>query len=145
MIQILSAIHAKQCSDLHSVCFDKQWSQSEFADFFANQSMMLLGYWDNDTLIGLLCLSIVGSEAEIYTLCTHPEYRKKNIASSLIHITKQECYGRLVTDIFLDVAIDNILAIECYKKQGFKIIHTRKNYYTINNHYVDALMMRLEL
>ncbi len=145
MIQILSSIHAKKCSDLHGLCFDKQWSQREFDDFFANQSMMILGCWDNDILSGLLCLSIIGNEAEIYTLCTHPDYRQKNIASSLVQTAKQECTSRLVTDIFLDVAIDNISAIECYKKQNFKIINTRKNYYTRNNLSVDALMMHLEL
>jgi [ribosomal protein S18]-alanine N-acetyltransferase len=145
MIQILSSIHAKQCSDLHGLCFDKQWSQSEFDNFFVNQSMLVFGYWDKHILVSLLCLSIIGNEAEIYTLCTHPDYRGQKIASHLLQSVKQECSSRLVTHIFLDVAIDNILAIECYKKQSFKVIHTRKNYYRVNNHSVDALMMHLEL
>ena len=145
MIQILSSFHAKECHDLHRQCFAKEWSCDEFIDFFDNDLMIMFGYWYQDQLIGLLVTSIIGHEAEIYTLCTHPDYRGKKIASQLIDVIKQECHARLVTDIFLDVAIDNKPALKCYRKHNFKMINTRKNYYMINNTYRDAFTMRLGL
>lgn len=145
MIQILSLKHAPKCSQLHSFCFDKKWSEAEFEDFLSTETVVIFGYWDKDILIALLCICVFGNEAEIYTLCTHPHYRKQNIASQLLEKAYQECRDRLITDIFLEVAIDNISAISCYQKNNFKIIGTRKNYYTKNNQSVDAYNMQLEL
>jgi ribosomal-protein-alanine N-acetyltransferase len=46
--------------------------------------------------------------------------------------------------VFLEVARDNAAAIALYKKMGFSLISTRKNYYQINNTRVDALVMMLD-
>jgi ribosomal-protein-alanine N-acetyltransferase len=142
MIQILSDKHITECTDLHKLCFDKPWTHTEFRDYFDNDLMFFLGAWDNNMLVGLLSMMLLGTEAEIYTLCVHPNYRQKNIATDLIKTAQQESYNRLITDMFLEVSVDNQAAIRCYTKNNFKIITTRKDYYMINQTPVDAYMMR---
>jgi ribosomal-protein-alanine N-acetyltransferase len=127
------------------MCFEKKWSYDDFECFFNNSLVTLWGYWDNAILVGFVAVTIIGNEAEIYTLCTHPHYRHKNIASQLLNTTKQECQSRLVTHLFLEVSVNNSAAIECYKKNNFQIITTRKHYYTENNNPVDAFVMQTDL
>ena len=113
--------------------------------FFDNHLMTIFGYWDNAVLVGFLAVTIIDTEAEIYTLCTHPDYRHKNIATQLLNTAKTECKSRLVTHLFLEVCTKNIAAIECYKKNNFNIITIRKNYYTHNNISADAFLMQADL
>jgi ribosomal-protein-alanine N-acetyltransferase len=145
MIQILSYAHAEQCSHLHRFCFEKQWDKTNFEDFFNNPSITIWGYWQYDILIGLLCIAITVDEAEIYTLCTHPKHRNKNIATNLLKVAHQECKNRLVTLLNLEVATNNKAAIDCYLKHNYKKIAIRKNYYTHLSENQDAYVMQLLL
>ncbi|MFT6071788.1 MAG: ribosomal-protein-alanine N-acetyltransferase [Alphaproteobacteria bacterium] len=145
MIQILSQKHAEICSILHQLCFEKNWGEDEFNQFFQNQSIVIWGTWKKDILIGLLVIAITVDEAEIYTLCTHPDYRYKQTATSLIQAAKTECSNRLVTSLFLEVSHKNKAAISCYRKNGFNKIASRKNYYSLSGERNDALVMRSAL
>jgi ribosomal-protein-alanine N-acetyltransferase len=144
MIHILSQKHITECTDLHRLCFDKPWSKTEFSDFFDNDLIITIGTWDNHHLIGLLSVMMFGTEAEIYTLCVHPNYRHKNIGTALIQNIQKECKDRLITHIFLEVSVLNISAVKCYEKNHFKIINTRKDYYRKNNILTDAYVMQYE-
>ena len=143
MIVTLSATHAELCSHLHGLCFDKKWSLEDFENFCHNQSISIFGFMDNNMLAGFIVLSFIIDQAEIYSLCTRPDYRQQGIASRLFAYAYQECADRLMTEINLEVAVTNHPAIAFYQKQGFEIIATRKDYYTIDGQPVDALMMQL--
>lgn len=144
MITVLSNAHVDICSNLHAACFDKKWSSSEFKDLLGNPSISIFGYFQKSQLIGLIVVSFIIDQAEIYTICTHPDYQRQGIASKIMEYIKKECTDRLMTAIFLEVAVSNNMAIKFYEKHAFKSTSIRRGYYRINNQAVDAIMMQYD-
>ena len=73
---------------------------------------------------------------EILAIATIEKYRNKGIAQELLDKIKTK-------DIFLEVRESNQVAINFYKKNNFKEIRIRKNYYSEPNE--NAIIMKLEV
>ena len=73
---------------------------------------------------------------EILAIATIEKYRNKGIAQELLDKIKTK-------DIFLEVRESNQVAISFYKKNKFKEISVRKNYYSEPNE--NAIIMKLEV
>ena len=73
---------------------------------------------------------------EILAIATIEKYRNKGIAQELLDKIKTK-------DIFLEVRESNQVAINFYKKNKFKQISIRKNYYSEPNE--NAIIMKLEV
>ena len=73
---------------------------------------------------------------EILAIATIEEYRNKGIAQELLDKIK-------IKDIFLEVRESNQIAISFYKKNKFKEISIRKNYYSKPTE--NAIIMKLEV
>ena len=73
---------------------------------------------------------------EILAIATIEEYRNNGIAQELLDKIKTK-------DIFLEVRESNQVAINFYKKNKFKEISVRKNYYSEPNE--NAIIMKLEV
>ncbi len=73
---------------------------------------------------------------EILAIATIKEYRNKGVAQGLLDKIKTK-------DIFLEVRESNQVAINFYKKNKFKEISVRKNYYSEPNE--NAIIMKLEV
>ena len=73
---------------------------------------------------------------EILAIATVEEYRNKGIAQELLDKIKTK-------DIFLEVRESNQIAISFYKKNNFKEISIRKNYYSEPTE--NAIIMKLEV
>ena len=73
---------------------------------------------------------------EILAIATIEEYRNKGIAQKLLDKIKTK-------NIFLEVRESNQIAINFYKKNNFKEISIRKNYYSEPNE--NAIIMKLEV
>ena len=73
---------------------------------------------------------------EILAIVTIEEYRNKGIAQKLLNKIK-------IKNIFLEVRESNQTAINFYKKNKFKEISIRKNYYSEPTE--NAIIMKLEV
>lgn len=100
----------------------------------------------NGKCVGYALVSEVIGEFEIQDISVDYEHTRQGIASALLeYVIKQACEasGQCV---LLEVAKQNINAQALYKKHGFVITSTRKNYYALaNNQFDDALLMRKKL
>ena len=74
---------------------------------------------------------------ELEVIYVSDEYRHHGIASNLINYFLDNFYNQK-KDIFLEVSVENTMAIKLYQKFGFTIINKRKNYY----HGIDAYVMK---
>ena len=93
-------------------------------------------YLIDDKVSGYLMILDSIDVYEILAIATIEEYRNKGIAQELLDKIK-------IKDIFLEVRESNQIAINFYKKNKFKEISIRKNYYSKPNE--NAIIMKLEV
>ncbi|MBW7884560.1 MAG: ribosomal protein S18-alanine N-acetyltransferase [Caldilineaceae bacterium] len=89
------------------------------------------GYW------------LLGDEAHIVTIATHPDYRRQGLAELLLRYMIRRVEAAGVTDITLEVRVSNSAARQLYEKMGFVKVGLRKRYYSNNGE--DALLLTLFL
>ena len=93
-------------------------------------------YLIEDRICGYLMVLDSIDVYEILAIATIEEYRNKGIAQKLLNKIK-------IKNIFLEVRESNQTAINFYKKNKFKEISIRKNYYSKPNE--NAIIMKLEV
>jgi ribosomal-protein-alanine N-acetyltransferase len=89
---------------------------------------------DKDQVVGYIGIEKILDETHIINMAVHPDYRGQEIGKRLMqHVLNDE-------DVFfLEVRVSNDKAKSIYEKYGFKVIHTRKDYYADGE---DAFVMR---
>ena len=78
-------------------------------------------------------------ESHIMNLAVHPDFRRRGIATLLMHETMRELKKRECVFLYLKVGVSNTGAQKFYELFGFKIETIRKKYY--GNPDEDALLM----
>lgn len=140
-IQPLTNRDALWLHELHQACFIPHdvWSMESFASLLAEPTVLGLSTSDRTALILLRC---VADEAEILTLCTHPQHRGQKLAWHLVQAALTQAQARAVQSIFLEVEENNTAARALYGGCGFVVAGQRAHYYGLNRH---ALLLRLTL
>ena len=95
----------------------------------------ILVYEENHKIIGFLIYQELAGEVNIDDLFVLRKFRQKHVATNLLDMLITNT--KVNTPIFLEVREDNQNAIDLYKKFGFNITRSRKNYY----HDCDAYIM----
>jgi len=93
--------------------------------------------------VGYANFYVVQHEAHMLNIATHPDCRKKGLATRLLEHTIGDLRKKGVREFYLEVREGNSEAIGLYRKFGFEFIGRRKKYYTETNE--DALVMCLRL
>ncbi|MCH2457422.1 MAG: GNAT family N-acetyltransferase [Henriciella sp.] len=143
-ITILNEDDSARAAMLHAACFDTagQWSARSMRETLSAQTTLALGHEAGDALNGLLLVQRVPPDAEILTICVHPDNRRNGVAQKLFDhsATLLGPYG--IDRLILDVADDNLPAISFYERNGFGRDGVRKNYYRREDGTaVDAVLM----
>ena len=110
-------------------------------------------YSDDDLTLNYLLINgneIVGGidfkhtyiESDLLFIYIKEEYRGNDYSKYLLDESFKELKKIGIKKVFLEVDIENKIAINLYNSYGFKLISTRKNYYE-NSH--DALIMEKEV
>ena len=75
-------------------------------------------------------------ELELHILFVSKDQRRKQIATKLLNYVETNIIN--FSQIFIEVAEDNLDAISFYKKNNFVFLNFRHNYYMYNNKNIDA-------
>ncbi|RTL11996.1 MAG: ribosomal-protein-alanine N-acetyltransferase [Neisseriaceae bacterium] len=121
------------------------WSLFNYQQSAEDPTHNILGLFVDDILCGACVYSQVLDQAEILQLCVGYEHQRKGYGYLLLDSVCTELKKYAASQIFLEVMVGNISAINLYQKLGFNVINTRKNYYNVNGKYKDALIMAREL
>ena len=78
----------------------------------------------DDVIVGYLYYSDIYDRIEINQIIVFDEYKRHGYGSMLME--KVLSFGKSVS---LEVNVNNISAINLYKKYGFKVVSVRKGYY----------------
>lgn len=94
------------------------------------------------TIVGFVVFWITFDTATICQIAVHPEIRRRQLATAMMDEIYNECYAKKVKTITLEVRKSNQIAINFYKKQGFKEDHVKPKYYSNGE---DAIYMTMEV
>ena len=112
------------------------FSKSYLNTLIKGDNSFIYVYLIDDKVCGYLMILDSIDVYEILAIAAVEEYRNKGIAQELLDKIKTK-------DIFLEVRESNKVAINFYKKNNFKEIRIRKNYYSEPTE--NAIIMKLEV
>ena len=118
------------------------WHEKLYAESIVLKDTQSLVLDHEGRLIGFLIYRNIGGDFEIIQLALNKAYQRQGLASMMIDFMIQDAQSSHIEFIYLEVEMDNLPALNLYKKYGFEAIHQRKNYYGQGQ---DAIVMRKEM
>ena len=119
------------------------WSKNQIINQINKKTNLSFGAFYNETLVSFILGDLFNiekiSEYEILLIYVSKNFRKKGLGTKLLN--KIEENNTRLKKIYLEVSKNNSEGISFYTKMNFIGMHTRKNYFFINNKYIDALSM----
>ena len=119
------------------------WSKNQIINQINKKTNLSFGAFYNETLVSFILGDLFNiekiSEYEILLIYVCKDFRKKGFGTKLLN--KIEENNTRLKKIYLEVSKNNSEGISFYTKMKFIGTHTRKNYFFINNKYIDALAM----
>lgn len=100
--------------------------------------MHFLLYEEDNKALGFILFALNFDNIDIYAIAVDVDHKREGIGTQLLTYVKENFNINTIT---IEVRKKNITAVEFYKKFGFKIINTRKNYYEND----DALVMQYDI
>jgi len=123
---------------------DEAWSREMMREELTGDHRVYLALTGEDDLVhGYGGLLVVGEEGDIQTIAVDPTVRGQGQGRRLMQALIEEAATRGVTQVFLEVRADNLVALSLYESLGFVGIGVRPRYYQPGG--VDAIVMRLDL
>ena len=128
---------------------DYPWSQGQFTSSIENNDNLCYCLSLNDKTIGYLIAMLAPDSADILNIGIDPDFKRQGHGRALFKHLIEELRKRHIGEILLEVRAENKPAIQFYKKQGFKEISVRKNYYLKNSknqsHREDGIIMGIKI
>jgi [ribosomal protein S18]-alanine N-acetyltransferase len=109
------------------------WRRGHFEDALKNGNWGFC-VWDacQHTLLGYCILMTVVDEMHVLNLCVAPAAQRTGVGRALLHQAVSVARTAKCTSLLLEVSVSNLNALQYYRRFGFKVIGTRKNYYSIS-------------
>ena len=127
-------------SDEYSYFKNIGWGLKNIESQFNKINNYSLGYFKANNLVGFLIGDAIKNdkdyELELHILLVSKDQRRKQIATKLLNYVETNIIN--FSQIFIEVAEDNLDAISFYKKNNFVFLNFRHNYYRYNDRKVHA-------
>ena len=115
------------------------WSLNSIESHLNHPKSFSLGVKVEGVFSAFILALMFDSEVHILNLSVSKEHQRKGFGTKLL----SACLVDDIDKAFLEVRASNKAAISLYRKNGFKLLGTRKNYYTDNKE--DAHLFELDL
>ncbi|WP_447530004.1 ribosomal protein S18-alanine N-acetyltransferase [Vreelandella sp. TE19] len=142
MIEALSAAHL---TDLVGLEAQTRSGASERAleQALTDSSMVVLGLWRQQRLVGYALIARLPFEAELQAIGVLSEYRGQGLGRALLQGVFDQARAWQSERVLLEVREHNVAAVKLYEAAGFGVDGRRKNYYPAANGAgrEDALLM----
>jgi len=116
------------------------WNIKNIESQLSKNNNYSLGYFEADKVIGVLIGDRIKNDKkydlELHILFISKDQRRKKIATKLLNYI--EANNVNFSKIFIEVAEDNIEAINFYQKNNFVFLNFRHNYYKYNDKNIHA-------
>ena len=130
-IVITDESHLDSIAEIEKVCFSNPWSRKSFADGMTNPDVQTYFTAITDGEIsGYICIFHIFEDGDLLNIAVHPKYRRQGIAQMLMNKMFELLKEKGTERVTLEVRSSNFSAQSLYKKNGFKPMAIRKNYYS---------------
>jgi ribosomal-protein-alanine N-acetyltransferase len=131
---------AQALAEVHARSFETGWSAADIAALLAAPGGFGLAVREDGVICGFLLGRAIAGEAEVLTLAVAPAARRRGVARALMAAAIAAAEA-----LFLEVAADNLAALQLYAGAGFVRVGARPGYYGRAGAAVDALVLRRDL
>lgn len=126
--------------EIENEVFTSCWNREQFEyELLENEFSNMYVIKEDEEIIGYAGLWILFERAEITTIAITTKYQGKKYGETLLRFLIEEAIKKGADICSLEVRVSNERAINLYRKLGFEVLRTRKNYY--NDNHEDALEM----
>jgi len=124
------------------LAYDSPWSQAKFTDSLNNPKTLASLLTVDKQVLGYFVAMRSPDSVDLLNICIHPDYQQQGLGAQLFNHLKQQLQTLSVDTIFIEVRASNETAFSFYQKLGFKMIDSRKKYYSNGE---DAKILRLKI
>jgi len=137
---------------IEALSFSNPWSDDTFRGEIQNTSisfpLVVVRRPDNpvaagDEVVAYIIYWQIGDDVQINNVAVHPDCRGLGLGEAMMRHVIARVRAAGASFVTLEVRQSNTPALTLYKKLGFEIMGTRKNYYTKPDE--DAHVMALDL
>ena len=122
--------------------FDEFWNENVLKNELENPaSTYIVAKDEQNNIVGYAGIWQPIDEAHITNIVTKKDKRRNKIGTKMLEELIKIAKEKKLKDITLEVNVNNIPAINLYKKYNFKEVGIRKKYY---NNSDDAIIMTLK-
>lgn len=126
--------------------FSNPWSDNTFRGEIQNTSIsfpMVVVRRPGEDVVGYVIYWQIRDDVQINNVAVHPDCRGLGLGEAMMRYVIDKSREAAATFMTLEVRQSNTAALTLYKRLGFEIMGTRKNYYTKPDE--DACVMALVL
>lgn len=125
---------------IENLSFKTPWSKDAFvAELTRNKCANYKVLMKENRVVAYGGMWILLDEAHITNIAVHPEYRGMGLGNAILEQLISEAKRNSIIAMTLEVRMNNMTAINLYKKYGFIEEAVRKNYYQDTGE--DAIIM----
>jgi len=128
--------------EIENVSFQTPWRFSTFSGEIVNRGISfpyVIVHRIVERVIGYIIYWKIQEEVQISNFAIHPDFRGKGIGEAVMRRVIKAIQRDGGVYVFLEVRPSNLAARSLYKKLGFKVLGTRKDYY--KSPLEDAIIM----
>ena len=137
LIKKISLEDIPYIEDCGKKCLPIYFKQKELVYIIDNDKYKLLKIFDKEIIYGFIILQIFDNKNHIMSFGIDPLYRNMGYGKALINKVKEISLNKTIS---LNVQKNNVIAINFYIKNGFKVKKELINYYD-NLDFKDAYYM----
>ncbi len=120
------------------------WSKASFSDCLKSSYQNLVVIVENE-IVAFCIMTINFTESHLLNISVHPDNRYLGIGKILLKESEKKSIKKGISDIFLEVRESNYNAISFYKKNDYRYVGIRKNYYKKDIGREDGLIFTKHL
>jgi len=131
---------------IEGLSFSNPWSDNTFRGEIQNtpvSSPLVVVRRPGEEVVGYIVYWQIRDDVQVNNIAVHPECRGLGLGEAMMRFAIAKVRAAGAEFMTLEVRQSNGAAVKLYKKLGFEVLGTRKNYYTKPDE--DALVLGLVL
>jgi ribosomal-protein-alanine N-acetyltransferase len=140
----IRSVQLSELAQVHAIermSFPNPWPMHIFQQELSHSWSRLWGVYTagERAPVAFLLFWLVYDEVHILNIATHPDYRRRSLARTLLDQLERESLRVGARYLTLEVRPSNQPALGLYQRMGFEVVGVRPRYYSDNGE--DALVM----